>query len=117
MGLSLSVVGVYRLDSMPAVRTATEIPIRRPLGASPGRLTQILAHRVLWPLVPGLATGPVLALCCGGFPDRLMYRISPSDPVTTLVAVVLLPMPPAGPAFIPMRRALRADLVEALRVE
>ena len=116
-GLSLSVVGVYGLVSMAAARMEKEIGIRRALGASPGAVMRILARWVLWPVVVGMVGGSALALWWGGFADRFMYGISGSDPMTIVVTVVLLAMAVAGAALIPLRRALRMNVVDALRME
>ena len=117
VGMSLSVVGVYGLVSVVGARIEKEIGIRWALGASPGDVVRILTRRTLWPVLMGIAGGSALAYWCGRFADRFMYGIGGSDPMTIVLTVALLGMAAVGAALMPMRRALRVNVVEALRVD
>ena len=117
VGLSLSLVGVYGLVSMASARMAKEIGIRRALGAEPGAVMWTLARRALWPVAIGLAGGSALAFGSGRYADRFMYGISGSDPGTIVLTGALLALAAVAAALVPIRRALRAGVVDALRME
>jgi predicted permease len=117
LALVLAVVGVYGVKSYVVSQRTREIGIRMALGA---RSTD-----VLWMLVAdgarltaaGLAAGLPLAALAGLAASRLLYDVSPIDPVVFLVAPLTLATAALVAAWVPARRATRVTPMIALRID
>jgi hypothetical protein len=122
LALLLASIGVYGLVSYGVSRRVREIGIRMALGANNRDIMILVLRQAMRPVVAGALIGFV---CCAAVSrvllsvssERLLYGISPLDPVSYfLVPIVLL-----GTAFlasyVPARRAMRVDPMVALRYE
>jgi putative ABC transport system permease protein len=65
----------------------------------------------------GLAVGIPLAALAGLGLSRMLYEVSPFDPVVFVIAPVVLAAAAMLAAWIPARRAMRIAPVTALRTE
>jgi ABC-type lipoprotein release transport system permease subunit len=61
----------------------------------------------------GLAGGALLARAAAS----VLFRVSPSDPVTFGTVAVLLALVALGASYFPVRRAVSVDPLVALRAE
>lgn len=117
MALFLSLVGIYAVIAYAVSQRTREIGIRLALGASSIGVQYLFARQAL-----GLiALGAVAGLAAAGGLTRLMqsslYGVTALD-IRTFAAVTVLLLPIALLAsFVPARRALRVDPMDALRDE
>jgi ABC-type lipoprotein release transport system permease subunit len=69
------------------------------------------------PALAGILIGCCGAFALGGVLSRLIYGVSPADPLTFLAVALLLSMVSAIACAIPAYRATRVHPVSALRNE
>ncbi len=111
----LAAIGVFGVMSYFVSQRTREIGIRMALGAARRDVLRLVLRRGLAQTLGGLAAGLALALAAGEGLSGLLLDVSARDPLTfTLVplgvaAVALLA------AFLPARRASRAEPLAALR--
>jgi len=67
--------------------------------------------------IAGIACGVPLALWSARYAASLLFGITAADPWTISAAIALLTAVGALAGYIPVRRALRVDLMAALRCE
>jgi ABC-type antimicrobial peptide transport system permease subunit len=68
-------------------------------------------------VVLGLAIGIPAGLALTRFVRSILYGIQPTDPISFVVAAILITIVGAAAAWIPARRASRVDPIQALRNE
>jgi putative ABC transport system permease protein len=117
LGLVLAVVGVYGVVSYGAAQRTREIGIRMALGATPrGILKMILGHgsaMVFAGILIGLGGAALLTRLLA----RFLLLVSPTDPLTFIVVTLFLGGVALWACYIPARRAMRVEPLEALRYE
>jgi ABC-type antimicrobial peptide transport system permease subunit len=67
------------------------------------------------PLAIGLAAGLVASLAVNRLLESVLVQVSPSDPITLVVASAVLILSATLGCLIPARRAMRVDPLVALR--
>jgi hypothetical protein len=115
VALLLAAAGLY--GNMAAlVRDQTRnIGIRVALGATPARVRNEVFGRAVRIAAIGALVGVPVALVLSRGLSSVLYRVSPTDPVSLLGATVLLLIVGAAAAYLPARRAARIDPARALR--
>jgi len=68
-------------------------------------------------LAIGLVAGTALSLVAGRCASSLLFGLKPYDPLTLAAAAGLLAAIAALASFLPARRAIKVDPMEALRCE
>jgi len=89
--------------------------VRLALGASPGGVRMLVLRESLTLSIAGLLLGFILLLPIQGLTGRLVYGMSPRDPVSIAIAGAILFIVTTASAFIPAWRASRIDPVDAIR--
>jgi predicted permease len=117
LGLLLAVVGIYSVVSYAAAQRTQEIGIRIAMGASPRDILKMVLRQGLGVVGIGLALGLILALAGTRLMSGLFVGIKPGDPLTFVVAVLLLTGIALFACWIPAYRATRIDPLIALRYE
>ncbi len=117
VALVLTLVGVYGVVSQLVSQSTREIGVRIAIGASVGDVMSVMVGRALRMAVAGVAAGSVAAWLAAPALRGMVYGIAPRDPVTLIAVPLLLAAAAALAAYIPARRILRLDVVNALRVE
>jgi ABC-type antimicrobial peptide transport system permease subunit len=115
VALALSAVGTYGVISYLVTQRRPEIGVRIALGASVRQVSRLVLLQSMRLAVVGVVIGVALAWVATRLLSRMLFNVSPTDPlVLTTVAVTLLLV--AGlAAFAPARRAAKIDPVEVLR--
>jgi ABC-type antimicrobial peptide transport system permease subunit len=117
VALVLSVVGLYGSITYTVSQRTREIGIRVALGASPQAVMGLVLGDGVRLALAGLVIGLAAATATTRALTSLLYSVTPSDPLTFVliggaVAVIALLA-----SYIPARRAVRIDPVDALRAD
>jgi ABC-type antimicrobial peptide transport system permease subunit len=92
-----------------------EIGVRIALGAAPSEIHRMVLREGLRLAAPGLATGLLLALGSAWIARSILFEISPADPATYGVVIVMVLAVSLVACYIPARRASRVDPIRAIR--
>jgi len=116
LGLTLAVVGVYGVVSFAASQRTREIGVRMALGANRRDVLSLVLGQGVWLVIAGLLAGMVGALAITRVMADLLF-VSATDPMTFVVASLLLGSVALLACYIPARRATKVDPMVALRYE
>jgi putative ABC transport system permease protein len=115
MALVLSAIGLYGVVSYVVGERRGEIGIRVALGAQRSAVGRMIVMQSVQLALVGVMVGIAGALATTRLMQSLLFEVKPSDPVTLLVVAAGLVLLAAAASWIPARRAMRVDPVEALR--
>jgi putative ABC transport system permease protein len=117
LALVLALVGVYSVMTNVVAARTREIGIRLAVGASPGGIGRMVAAQTLRPVVAGLVAGVAGSLAISRVLESMLFQVSARDPLTMILAVVLiLGIAPAA-LVVPLRKAMGVSCTVALRDE
>ncbi|HEX6545928.1 MAG TPA: ABC transporter permease [Bryobacteraceae bacterium] len=117
MALLLGIVGIYGVISYSVSQRRREIGIRLALGAPLSGVTRLFIRNGLLLSAIGCACGLAAALVLTRLMKSLLFSVSPSDPLTYAAMSAALIAAAALASYLPARRAIKVDPVEALRAE
>jgi putative ABC transport system permease protein len=117
LAAALAMVGLYGMIAFAVAQRRQEIGIRLALGARGPQIVGMMMREAAWLLVIGLVVGTGLSRLAGRGVASLLFGLTPHDPVTVLVACLLLAVVAAAASFVPARGASRLDPRTALRQE
>ena len=117
LGLILASVGVYGVVSFTAVQRTREIGIRMALGGTARDVMRLVLRQGARMVIAGLFVGLLTAWGLTRVMGRLLFGVSPSDPLTYATVVILLSAVALLACWIPARRATHVDPGVALRYE
>lgn len=117
IALGLASVGVFGVMSYSVSRRTHEIGVRVALGASGREVLRMVVGSSLAVVLGGLSVGLVLALAGSRVLASLLHGVAPNDPITLSGVAALLLGVAAVATWVPARRALAIEPVEALREE
>lgn len=117
LALLLACVGLYGVMATTVARRTNEIGIRMALGAEGGRILWMILRETLALVIIGIAIGIPAAVGGARLVSSQLYGLSAADPLTLVVAAVILIAVAALAGYMPARRASRVDPIIALRYE
>ena len=117
VALVLTVVGLYASIAYTVSQRTREIGIRIALGASSRAVSRLVLADGLRLAVAGLAAGALIAAAATRALSSLLYGVEPTDPATFAAIAFLVAAITLAASWIPARRAVRVDPVDALRAE
>jgi putative ABC transport system permease protein len=117
IALVLSMVGIYGVTAYSVAQRTREIGIRIALGAQRGELLGLLLRQGMLLVVCGVVAGLIASVALTRFLASMLFDVPPTDPLTFASVVLLLVSVSAAACFLPARRAMRVDPIEALRYE
>jgi putative ABC transport system permease protein len=115
LALILAALGVYTVVSYAVARRTAELGIRIALGADRSGVVWMVVREVARVVVVGLAFGVAAAALAAPRFGGMLYGVEALDPTTFATAVTLLLAVAWAAAYVPARRAARADPVQALK--
>ncbi|HEY0369897.1 MAG TPA: FtsX-like permease family protein, partial [Chthoniobacterales bacterium] len=117
IALLLAVVGVYGVKAYSVARRTREIGIRMALGAHRGDVFALIMKQGALQTAVALSLGLLLSLGAGRVLAQMLYKVSPADPISLVVAAAMLGSAALLACFFPARRATRVTPMTALRTE
>jgi putative ABC transport system permease protein len=113
----LASLGLYGMLSFGVAQRTREIGVRIALGARPGDVSWLIVGQGLRLAILGAAVGVALAIATMQLAAKMLYGVTPSDPVTLGGVSLLLLLVALVAAWLPARRAAKMDPIVALRAE
>ena len=117
VALFLAVVGLYGSIAYTVSQRTREIGIRIALGASAKTVTSLVVGDGLRLALVGLVIGAGTAGAASRTLSSLLYEVSASDPLTFVAIAALIAAVALAASYLPARRAVRIDPIDALRSE
>ena len=115
LALILGAVGLYGVLAYGVSLRQREIGVRIVLGAPPGQVSWMVSRQALGLALAGIVIGIGIALAATRLLSRLLYEVSPTDPLTLAITCVGLLAMAGLASWVPARRAASVDPAEALR--
>ena len=108
-------MGIYGVLSYSATQRTREVGIRMALGAETGDVLRLILGQGMVPVAAGLVVGLAISLAVTRLIAGLLFRVSPTDPVTFGGVTLLLGGVGLLASLVPALRAGRLQPVTALR--
>ena len=115
--LLLAAIGLFGMVAYSVTQRRRELGVRVALGAQPGDLIMTTMRSAITLTAIGVASGLAAGAYLTRFVTSQLYAIEPLDPPTFMVAAAVMLMTAAVAAYLPARRAARADPMLSLRYE
>ena len=115
--LLLAGLGIYGVISYLVSERTQEIGIRLALGASRSNILSIVLRQGLGLAIAGAAVGLVCALVVSHLMASLLYGVRPTDSLTFAGVAFIFIGVALFACYIPARRAMKVDPMDALRYE
>ena len=120
LSLLLASIGLYGVIAYAVTRRTKEIGIRMALGAHKTTVVLMFVWQSLRLVLVGIAIGAAGALVAVrslSILSHVLYGVRPTDPMTFASCALLLISAAVLASYIPARRAVKVDPVDALRTE
>jgi putative ABC transport system permease protein len=117
LSLLLTSLGVYGIMAGMVEQRRREIGVRMALGASRQEIAALFIRKMAFRLVPGLLIGMGGGAIAVRYLTTVLFETSPGNPVAYGAAASVLCVVAALATLMPVRRALQANPVDALRAE
>ena len=117
LAMALAAIGIYGVLSYAVAQRTREIGIRMALGASSGQVRRLIVRQGMAPAVIGLAVGLASAFLVTDLMTKLLFGVTPADPVTFVAVTVFLGLTAFLASYVPARRATLVAPTEALRYD
>lgn len=113
----LAAAGVFGVLSFSIARRTREFGIRIAMGAAAGDIVRLVLGEGMTLVGAGVVCGLAGALAATRVLGALLYRVSPTDPLTLILTSALLLVVAMFACYVPARRATRVDPLVALRID
>jgi len=117
LGIFLAGVGLYGLVAYSVSRRTHEIGVRVAMGAGPADVLALVFRETVLRLAIGAVIGLAVGLAAAQILRSALYGVSPADPIGLAAAVAVVAAVGLLAVYVPARRAMRVDPMEALRYE
>jgi hypothetical protein len=115
--LLLALLGIYGVMSLNVGTRTNEFGIRRALGAQDGDVLKLVLGQGMMLALTGIAIGLIGAFALTRLMQTLLFEVSASDPLTYATIALLFAVVALLACFLPARRAMGVDPLEAMHCE
>jgi predicted permease len=117
LALLLASIGLYGVMSYAVARRTNEIGLRMALGAQRRNVIKMVLWESMMLVVLGVLIGLGAVLATTRFVSTMLYGLTPTDPATISLAVLVLVTVASLAGYLPARKAAQVDPLVALRYE
>jgi len=117
VALTLAAIGLYGVISYGVAQRTREIGVRVALGAEPSAVARLVVGSGARLAIAGVAIGAVASVGATRALSGLIYGVSATDPLTFIAITIIVGAIALLASYVPARRAVRIDPVEALRAD
>ena len=117
LAMLLSTVGIYGVIGHAAAQRTQEVGIRMALGAQRSSVLAMILRQGMTFAAIGLGVGLAAAMALTHLISRLLFGVTPNDPITFAAVGAILLTVAGGATLVPALRATRVDPLTALRDE
>ncbi len=117
IALFLAAIGLYGVLSYSVSQRFREIGVRVALGAQNGHVLRLVLRQGMLLAVVGIGFGLLFSFGATRVVSTILYDTSPTDPLSFALISAVLAGIAALACYLPARRALEVDPLEALRGE
>jgi putative ABC transport system permease protein len=117
IALLLVIAGLFSVMAYTVSLRTHEIGIRMALGAQQGNILRMVLLRGMRLVTAGIVAGVLVSLELTRFIASQIWGVSATDPATFISVAILLVIVAMAACWIPARRAMRIEPMEALRYE
>ncbi len=117
LAMTLACVGLYGVLTFAVSERSRELGIRMALGADRRRIVRLILGDASRLVAIGLGLGTACALPAAPLLGRLLFGVSPFDPLALATAAAILIAVALAAASHPARRASRLEPLAVLRTE
>jgi putative ABC transport system permease protein len=114
IAVALAAVGVYGVTAYTVSQRIPEIGVRIAVGASPSQVIAMVVRQGAQLALAGIGVGLIAAVFASGALQTLLFEVQGLDPITFVVAPVVLAAAALLASYIPARRAARITPISAL---
>jgi len=117
LALLLALGGIYGVLAYSVARRTTEIGVRMALGAGAGSVLRLIVGQGLRPVLAGVGVGLLAAGVLSQLMTRLLFEVTPTDFTTYAIVATSILVAGVVACLVPARKAVRVDVMSALRTE
>ncbi len=113
----LAAVGLYGVLAFTVARRTREIGIRLAIGADAGKIRNMVMKEVAWMVGIGIILGLPAAYVLTQYAESLLFEIKGNDVTVFVSGVILISAVSFLAGYLPARKAMKIEPIEALRYE
>jgi ABC-type antimicrobial peptide transport system permease subunit len=115
LALVLATLGAYGVISVVVSQRTREMGIRMALGADASDVVRLIVGQGMLPVLAGTILGLGAAVLLARAIEGMLFKVQPADPITFMLAPLVIVLAGAVAAWLPARRACRVPAADMLR--
>jgi ABC-type antimicrobial peptide transport system permease subunit len=113
----LSACGLFGVISYGVRQRVRELGVRMAIGARPADIGLMVLRQAMKLVGTGLLIGVFLTFAATRIVSTVLFGVTPHDPLTLGIVLILLAIVAAAAAYMPARWAMRVDPMRSIRAD